>query len=209
MGTAIKFRETNMILMPPKNAPEGTVYALPVMSNGKSCTSCWELTDEEIEYIKEHKKIWVQVMGNTHPPLIVFGESPLRDDIAEFTQIRLRNGPPTLEAIKKAGIEEVSVLFVDGERVWEKPHNLVDANSDEYRKIVAEKLLEVIAKGVVDANEGFAKMHAHKMYNLLFEDRRIVPNTLQLSFYIKREKFVNDVRNDTLENDMAEYMFFE
>lgn len=207
MAKAVKFREVNMILMPPKGAKE--VYQLPVMSNGLSCTSCWELSDEEIEYITKNKKVWVQVMGNTHPPMVIIAESPLRDDIAEFTQIRIRPGQPTLESIIKAGIKEVTVMFVDGERVWEKPHNIVDANADDYRKLVAEKLLTIIATGILDAPEGFAKMHSHKMWQILFEDRRTVPNTLGLSVYIKREKFVTDMRNGELPDDLEPYMFLE
>jgi hypothetical protein len=38
--------------------------------------SKWELTDEEIEYIKEHRSGWLMVRGHTHPPLYLMAEHP-------------------------------------------------------------------------------------------------------------------------------------
>ncbi len=38
--------------------------------------SKWELSEEEIEYIKEHKCIWLMVRGQTHPPLLPMAENP-------------------------------------------------------------------------------------------------------------------------------------
>lgn len=210
MTKATHFREVNLILQMPGSTKEQP-YGLPIMHNGNASTSCWELSDEEVDYIVKNKKVWVQVMGNAHPALCVIAENPLRDDITEFTQFRIRDAEPTIESIKKAGITKVSTMFMDGQRVWERPHNIVDPNSDQYRKDCAEKLLEVMAKGIVEANEGFAKMNSHKLYKILFEDRTIVPDTLKFGVYIKREKFIQDMRNDVLpvNNNFEAYMFLE
>lgn len=47
--------------------PEGTISVI---------TSCWYLTDEEIELLITKKVIWFTAWGNTHPPITMSVEKP-------------------------------------------------------------------------------------------------------------------------------------
>jgi len=48
---------------------------LPVFTNGLQCVSCWQLSDDEIEKIKETKQLWLSVhTGATQPPVLLSAE---------------------------------------------------------------------------------------------------------------------------------------
>ncbi len=203
--TPIKFRESNEVVASPKGM-EAQVLPLHVLANGISLISCWEPTEEEMEYIIKNKKIWVQVMGNVHPVMSVFAGNPMRDDIAEFTQIRIRVGRPRDEALIAAEVERSMLTFVDKELFDERRlHVLVERNSDQHRKIMANHLLWVIS----DKNEGFAKLFELQFYDMFFTDREVIPDDLHISLYIKKDLFVQDMRNNTVNPNLSTYMFLE
>jgi hypothetical protein len=59
----IEFIEQNKTLGKPESMTDEECGSLPVFSDGNQCISCWQLTDEEIEKIKETKCIWLGVMS--------------------------------------------------------------------------------------------------------------------------------------------------
>lgn len=73
----IEFKEQTKVLSKPKNMTDEECSSLPVFTNGTNCISLWELSDEEIEKIKETKCIWLGVMsGLTQPPVFLSVETP-------------------------------------------------------------------------------------------------------------------------------------
>lgn len=74
---AIEFKEQNRILAKPENMTDEECKSLPVFSNGEECISCWQLSDEEIEKLKETKCIWLGVLsGQTQPPVFLSVDYP-------------------------------------------------------------------------------------------------------------------------------------
>lgn len=78
----IKTENTNSILL----APEGSkdVINLPitklVYENGtRAVESCWQLSDEELELVKNTGKIYFLCMGETHPPILLSAKSQLEE----------------------------------------------------------------------------------------------------------------------------------
>lgn len=73
----IEFNEQNKVLLKPENMTDEECKSLPVFSNGKECISCWQLSDEEIEKLKETKCIWLGVLsGQTQPPVFLNVDNP-------------------------------------------------------------------------------------------------------------------------------------
>jgi len=69
MPTFINFPEVNRHLGPPKGMTEAECGTLPVYTDGRSCVSCWQLSDEEIrQLINNDGKIWLGVMSGTNQP---------------------------------------------------------------------------------------------------------------------------------------------
>lgn len=71
---AIEWEATTGVLKAPKGSDN--VYDLPItnikFSDGIcGVESCWELSDEEIEILLKTKRIYLCVLGNTHPPLSI------------------------------------------------------------------------------------------------------------------------------------------
>ncbi len=69
----IDFPESNKVLTAP-TGKEGEVNDLPVCetfdSNGDAMVvSVWEPTDEEIEALILHRKLYFMCWGHTHPPI--------------------------------------------------------------------------------------------------------------------------------------------
>lgn len=76
----IKNKNTNSIL----RAPEGSknVIDLPITrikyeDGSHAVESCWELSKEELEKVKETGKVYFVCMGDTHPPILLSAESQL------------------------------------------------------------------------------------------------------------------------------------
>ena len=61
---------------------------LPVSTNGQSCTSVWELSDDELEHVLMHRKVGLTVIaGGSQPPVSIncYDEvKGLRTDLSQF-----------------------------------------------------------------------------------------------------------------------------
>lgn len=73
MAEPVKFQGANHTLGAPKGMEE-EVLQLPcrvpiTREEDQVIQSCWELTDDEVEYICRHKKIRLTVIGLIHPPI--------------------------------------------------------------------------------------------------------------------------------------------
>lgn len=79
----IKFSEANMKFTAPPGR-EQEVDDLPVFSDGNQIISCWELTDEELIEVIKTKKVYLGVMGNTTPPIMLMGKSPFVINNGEY-----------------------------------------------------------------------------------------------------------------------------
>lgn len=76
----IKTKNTNSIL----RAPEGNndVIDLPITrlkyeDGSNAVESCWKLSQEELEHVKETGKVYFVCMGQTHPPILLSTRSQL------------------------------------------------------------------------------------------------------------------------------------
>lgn len=72
MATGNDFEGANDVLGAPKGQ-EDEVYDLPIFRHEHGFVSCWRLSAEEIEYVKEHGVIWLHVMGRSMPPVFIEG----------------------------------------------------------------------------------------------------------------------------------------
>lgn len=78
----VKFEEANVCL---KANPKQTHYKgvaiedLYIFHDGDKTISCWELSDEDIEYFKQHRKVWLGVLTNgtpSAPPIFAMAYNP-------------------------------------------------------------------------------------------------------------------------------------
>lgn len=76
----IKFKESNTILKPQPGTEElvGELHTYRGVStdNHTLCISCWTMSEEEWEEFNRQKKLWLIVMGITHPPITLTPSSP-------------------------------------------------------------------------------------------------------------------------------------
>lgn len=75
------FDEANATLGPPRGMREsagepGGVASLRVWRGDGRVVSCWKPTRAEIDEIARTGRVWVQVLGDTMPPMSVEGVSP-------------------------------------------------------------------------------------------------------------------------------------
>ena len=74
---AIEFKEQNGVLGKPEGMTDDECSPLPVFRDGKHCVSVWELSEADLELIKETKVVYLGVLsGNTQPPVFLTIESP-------------------------------------------------------------------------------------------------------------------------------------
>lgn len=74
----VKTENANSILRAPKGSSD--VEDLPItrleFSDGRHAVeSCWELSEEEFEMIKNTKKVYFLAVGDTHPPILLSTKS--------------------------------------------------------------------------------------------------------------------------------------
>lgn len=74
----IGFPQANRILGPPKGMTEEECGTLELYQDEKQCISCWILSDEEIEKLKQTRRIWLGVMGG-QPPVWLMVDNPFRE----------------------------------------------------------------------------------------------------------------------------------
>lgn len=68
--TPTGFKECNKVLGAPQGMTSEEVMNLPIFTDGKSCTSVWELNDEDLAEIIKTKKIALTIYsGATQPPV--------------------------------------------------------------------------------------------------------------------------------------------
>lgn len=65
----VDFPEKNMELQPPAGSGPGECATLPIFFGGTYSVSCWRLTDEDIDLLKNNRNVWLVVMGTNHPPV--------------------------------------------------------------------------------------------------------------------------------------------
>ena len=74
MATPVHFNESNIVLEAP-----GDSGPLPALISETNILSCWELTQEEIDYVVEHGRVWLTVWG-LHPPVNITAADPFALD---------------------------------------------------------------------------------------------------------------------------------
>ena len=85
MARGIDWHGVNKVLGPPQGMDESQVSRLPIFTNGVTCVSCWEPSEEELAEIVRTKKIFVSVFfGQSMPPIFVGSESEVRDVVADY-----------------------------------------------------------------------------------------------------------------------------
>ena len=98
----ISFDESNTALSKPDGMTDEQCSALSVCTGvyyasmggeeeapvaGAAFISCWRPNKEELEEINRTKKIWVMVLGQIHPPIIVSGANPFEDENFPFDPV--------------------------------------------------------------------------------------------------------------------------
>lgn len=73
MAKGIDFPEANGVFKAPKG-DEDRISELPVFTNGKYIVSCWELSYEEIEEVIKTRKVYLGILGQGMPPVIILGD---------------------------------------------------------------------------------------------------------------------------------------
>jgi hypothetical protein len=74
----IKFKESNLKLLPPPGVSDEECGTLDCWTNGEIVISCWEPSEEELKEIIKTKRVWLGVQGATAPPVWLAGENPLQ-----------------------------------------------------------------------------------------------------------------------------------
>lgn len=79
---SLHFDEANNVFVAPKGMEE-SVFDLHVYKENTDdgvpiILSCWEPSEEEIQYILEHKKVWLWIYGVGMPPVSVDGRYPFK-----------------------------------------------------------------------------------------------------------------------------------
>ena len=77
MANAVGFDGSNDLLLAPKGED---CRDLQIFRDSEKVISCWRLTDEELEVVKETGIIWFYCMGRTHPPIYISGEALVLSD---------------------------------------------------------------------------------------------------------------------------------
>ena len=104
----IKFPQANDTLGPPKGTTEEDVYTLHIHRTTQEIAgqqwptviSCWEMDEAERAEFLRTGKLYMIVVGNTQPPMIVTPNSPFPEDKRRNTmQITLYIGDERLEVV--------------------------------------------------------------------------------------------------------------
>lgn len=80
---AASFDESNAVLGRPPSMTHEDCDPLSVlltqMESGHPCVvSCWKVTAEELAEINRTGRVWLMVLGETMPPVVVCGVKPIR-----------------------------------------------------------------------------------------------------------------------------------
>ena len=77
MADPVKFPEANGVL---ECEMEG-VDSIPVYADQNGMVSCHQLTDDELEIVKQTGKVWLMVLGHQHPPVALVAQMPFKPAI--------------------------------------------------------------------------------------------------------------------------------
>lgn len=85
MTRAVTWPGANKVLGPPQGMDETQVSNLPIFTNGVTCVSCWELSDEALAEIIRTKRVFISIFsGQTQPPVYVGSEDEVRDLVSDY-----------------------------------------------------------------------------------------------------------------------------
>lgn len=81
----IGFKQSNSVFLAPPGK-EKEVDQLPVFIDNKQIVSCWKLSENDIERLKDDPRIWLGVLGQGHPAVWLdtrnpFQTQPVKKDI--------------------------------------------------------------------------------------------------------------------------------
>lgn len=79
MAHPIDFPGSNLLLTAPADLEHKVVPLAARRANG-AIVSCWLLTAEDLRRIAETGEVWLSVMGDSSPPVLVTG---LREDVID------------------------------------------------------------------------------------------------------------------------------
>ena len=74
----VKTENTNSVLTAPigsKNVVDLPITQLKYTDGSSAVESCWQLSEEELEKVKETGKVYFICMGQTHPPIFLSSKS--------------------------------------------------------------------------------------------------------------------------------------
>lgn len=71
------FPEANMTLRAPPGRDD--VRDLPSFRHEGGPISCWQLSEKEMEEVRQTGIVWLHVQGPTHPPVYIGGERPFEE----------------------------------------------------------------------------------------------------------------------------------
>jgi hypothetical protein len=77
------FKEANVVLDTPRGASPDDVGPLSAcrttIGDAPGYVTCWKPTAAELKEIAATGRVWVLVLGNAHPPILVTGTRPFPD----------------------------------------------------------------------------------------------------------------------------------
>lgn len=74
----VKTENSNSVLKGYGNVIDLPITRLEYKDGSHAVESCWELSKEELEKIKETGKLYFVCIGDTHPPILLSAESQLK-----------------------------------------------------------------------------------------------------------------------------------
>ena len=76
-----KNTEANVILMPGNSGADGPLVAYKTQdSTGVPCiVSCWQLSWRERMQVLVGGRVWLDVLGHSHPPVMITAKSPFEE----------------------------------------------------------------------------------------------------------------------------------
>lgn len=73
----VKTKDSNSLLKGYGNVIDLPITRLRYQDGSHAVESCWELSKEELETVKETGKIYFVCIGDTHPPILLSTKSEL------------------------------------------------------------------------------------------------------------------------------------
>jgi len=88
MSHPVDWYGKNKILKAPKGVTEEQVQDLHIFTNGVTCVSRWQLSEEALKEIKKTGCIFIGLWsGGTQPPLFVGSHNEVREIAADYGRV--------------------------------------------------------------------------------------------------------------------------